>query len=189
MNIYISENAFMILTLSAVETSVTRECAGLLFGYKTPEKYFLELATPFQLANRKYDTIYINPMRKHKLYRMIDKYLKYQFIGEYHSHPEGVPSPSEDDVKYIFREEYPIEIIMSIREDKEFKPWTIKKNILSGSLSRYFIEMASFQLVGKDRHKRIKVLNIECPYALGFEAVKELNHPGKPGEKDSSGKI
>ncbi len=180
MNIYISENAFMILTLSAVETSVTRECAGLLFGYQTPEKYFLELATPFQLANRKYDTIYINPMRKHKLYRMIDNYLKYQFVGEYHSHPEGVPHPSEDDIKYIIREQYPIEIIMSIREDKEFKPWTIRRNILSGSLDRYFIEMASFQLVGKGKNQNVKILNIECPYALGFEAVKNPPAPNKP---------
>jgi len=184
MNIYISENAFMILTLSAVETSVTRECAGLLFGYQTPEKYFLELATPFQLANRKYDTIYINPMRKHKLYRMIDNYLKYQFIGEYHSHPEGVPQPSEDDIKYIIREQYPIEIIMSIREDKEFKPWTIRRNILSGSLYRYFIEMASFQLVGKGKNQNVKILNIECPYALGFEAVKNPLAPNKPEKKN-----
>ncbi len=184
MNIYISENAFMILTLSAVETSVTRECAGLLFGYQTPEKYFLELATPFQLANRKYDTIYINPMRKHKLYRMIDNYLKYQFVGEYHSHPEGVPQPSEDDIKYIIREQYPIEIIMSIREDKEFKPWTIRRNILSGSLDHYFIEMASFQLVGKGKNQNVKILNIECPYALGFEAVKNPPAPNKPEKKN-----
>lgn len=72
---------------------------------------------------------------------------------------------------------------MSIREDKEFKPWTIRRNILSGSLYRYFIEMASFQLVEKGKNKNVKILDIECPYALGFEAVKNSQALNKPEGK------
>ena len=51
LQVYLNENVFMGMVLSCVEV-YKKECFGLLLGYRTPEKYIVEHAIPYQTVRQ-----------------------------------------------------------------------------------------------------------------------------------------
>ena len=82
MPIYISEDAFITLTLSAIETSVKYESAGLLLGYKADKVFYVQNVIPYQLAERSSDSVYVPRARASRLRRVFKNYLKYKETSE-----------------------------------------------------------------------------------------------------------
>ena len=112
MNLYISENAFIALTLSAIETYVYREATGVLLGYKKgDDAYYVEAVVPFQWVKRTKDSAKIAPQRRKRVYDVLTDYMKYEIIGEFHTHPRGEAKLSKNDKEYIRENNYKIELV------------------------------------------------------------------------------
>lgn len=164
MTIYISEDAFITLTLSAIETSIKYEAAGLLLGYKSNETYVVANAIPYQIAERASDYVSVSLAKRKRIRRVFENYMKYRIIGEFHTHPDGDIRLSESDKEVIRGSDYELEIVVAITKNGTDNPWNYAKKVLSGSIDKYYLELGCWRV----REKRITQLNIRCPFAVGF---------------------
>lgn len=164
MPIYISEDAFITLTLSAIETSTNYEASGLLFGHKTGNTYYIQNAIPYQIAKRTPDSVSVSPAKQRRMRRVFKNYMKYRIIGEFHTHPERSVKLSKDDKEIIRGSGYELEIVVAITKKELDSLWHYKKGVLSGSIDKYFIEICCWRV----RKEKIIRLSIRCPFAVGF---------------------
>lgn len=164
MPIYISEDAFIALTLSAIETSIKYEATGLLLGYKSGNNYFIENAIPYQIAKRTSCSVYVSPVKQRRIRRVFKNYMKYRIIGEFHTHPDGGISLSQDDKKVIRESDYELEVVVAITKDRRDSPWHYEKGVLSGSIDKYTIKIGCWRV----KEKKVTKLSIRCPFAVGF---------------------
>jgi len=165
MPIYISENGFITLTLSAIETSTRYEAAGLLLGYKSGTSYYVENVIPYQLAERTADSVYISPVKQKRMRRVFKEYMKYKIIGEFHTHPDASVRLSKADEEIVRKSDYELEVVVAITKADTDSPWHYEKGVLSGSIDKYYIEIACWRVRGRKTTK----LSIRCPYAVGFD--------------------
>lgn len=165
MSIYISEDAFIALTLSAIETSIKYEATGLLLGYKSDSNYFVENAIPYQIAERTSDSVYVTPAKQRRIRRVFKNYMKYRIVGEFHTHPDGSINLSEADKKVVRESDYKLEIVVAITKDNMNSRWRCEKRVLSGSIDKYYIEIGCWRV----RKKGVIKLNIRCPFAVGLK--------------------
>lgn len=91
--------------------------------------------------------------------------MKYQIIGEFHTHPEGDISLSDEDKAFIKSSDYQLEIVVAIEKNDSNNSWSYGEGVLSGSIEKYFISIAGWKV---DRAKITKQ-TIRCPYAVGFD--------------------
>ncbi|MGD0650847.1 MAG: hypothetical protein ABSA97_06880 [Verrucomicrobiia bacterium] len=172
MPIYISENAFITLTLSAIETSTRYESTGLLLGHQSKDMFYVEEVIPYQLAERTANSVSVPSSRQNRMRRVFKNYMKYKIIGEFHTHPDASPRLSNGDKNWIRRNGYELEIVVAIRKRKEEKRshWRYKNKLLSGSIDRYFIEIACWRV----QDDKVAKLRIRCPFAVGFGFSKPI---------------
>jgi len=170
MPIYISEDAFITLTLSAIETSTRYEATGLLMGYESESNYFVVNAIPYQLAERTSDSVYVSSAKQRRIRKVFKNYMKYRIIGEFHTHPEGGVNLSIADKEVIRDSDYNLEIVVAITKRQISIPWNYEKGILSGSIDKYYIKIGCWK-VGE---KTVAKLSIRCPFAVGFDFSKPL---------------
>jgi proteasome lid subunit RPN8/RPN11 len=164
MPIYISEDAFITLTLSAIETSIKYEATGLLLGHKSGDTYYVQNTIPYQLAERTSDSVYITRSKQKRIRRVFNNYMKYRIIGEFHTHPNGSIKLSEGDKEFIRNRNYNLEVVVAIRKVNINSPWNYKKSVLSGSIDKYFIEIGCWRV----KEQKVTKLKIRCPFAFGF---------------------
>ncbi len=133
MAIYIGENAFITITLSAIETSIKYEAAGILLGYQMEDVYYIENAIPYQIAERTANSIHVPPIKREIIRRVFGNYMKYRIVGEFHTHPEGDIGLSEEDKDYVRSNNYQLEIVAAVDRTDSSYPWDYKKGELSGN--------------------------------------------------------
>jgi proteasome lid subunit RPN8/RPN11 len=170
MPIYISEDAFITLTLSAIETSTNYEASGLLLGYKSEGMYYVQNTIPYQLAERSVNSVSVSKSKQSRIQRVFGNYMRYKIIGEFHTHSDGSTNLSEGDIDYIRSRGYNLEIVIAIRKDDLNNPWSYEKGVLSGSIDKYFIEICCWRV---ERNKTVK-LKLRCPFAVGFDFVPPI---------------
>lgn len=168
MPVYISENGFITLTLSAIETSTRYEATGLLLGYKSGSNYYIENVIPYQLAERTDESVYVSPAKQKRISRVFKNYMKYEIIGEFHTHPDGYAKLSSADKKVIEDSDYELEVVVAIEQNNESTSWHYEKGVLSGSIDKYFLEIACWKV----RNKKTRKLTTRCPFAVGFDFSK-----------------
>lgn len=173
MAIYISENGFIALTLSAIETSIKYEAAGILLGYEVRWKdrtvYYVENVIPYQLAERTADSVH--PLTSKRMRRVFPNYMKYKIIGEFHTHPEAGVELTPEDKEFIRSSNYKLEIVVAIELSNERHTWGYKEKILSGSIDKYLIKIAGWRV---ENQKVVKQIT-RCPYAVGFDYLKPFD--------------
>ena len=172
MPVYISENGFITLTLSAIETSIDYEASGLLLGYKVEDIYYVEGVVPYQIAERTAKSISVSTRRQKRLRRVFENYMKYKIIGEFHTHPEGSVKLSNSDKKLIRSSGYELEIVVVIEINRDQLSWHYEKGELSGSIDKFFTKIACWKITPN----KIVKMTIRCPFAVGFDFSK----PGFP---------
>lgn len=170
MAIYLSETGFITLTLSAIETSIKYESSGYLLGYKVGKTFFVENVIPYQIARRTPDSIDVHPLKRRRIQKVFKNYMKYRIIGEFHTHPEGGIKLSMDDKEYIRDNNYELEIVVAITKGDGESPWDYAKGVLSGSIDKYFIQIAGWRVYPKKVVKQ----TLQCPFAVGFDFSKPI---------------
>ena len=170
MPAYISENGFISLTLSAIETSIKYEANGILLGHKTGSVYYIENVIPYQLAKRTSTSTWVSPRRQKRIRRVFKNYMRYKIIGEFHTHPDGDIRLSDED-KNVARESiHELEVVVAIKKEVVHRKWHYEKGNLSGSIDKYFIEIGCWKV----QEKKVTKLSIRCPFAVGFDSAKPL---------------
>ncbi|MCX8194208.1 MAG: Mov34/MPN/PAD-1 family protein [Candidatus Pacearchaeota archaeon] len=153
--IRLQKEAFQIIVLSAIEV-YKKEMIGDLFGREETNKgkldYIVELACPYQSAERRYSEAEINI--KKLGFNGAPENLELKLIGDYHSHTDygqgkkrTTPYPSEEDINWLKENKNAISIIAAIKKSKKWKSgWNLEKERNS--------------LIGVIRGKNGDVLNI-----------------------------
>jgi len=170
MSAYISENGFIALTLSAIETSIKYEANGILLGHKTGDVYYVENAIPYQLAERTSTSTSVSSRKQKRIRRVFKNYMKYEIIGEFHTHPDGGIELSKSDKNFVRERGYALEVVIAINKGSTRRNWRYERGKLSGSIDKYFIEIGCWKVKEKNATK----LTIRCPFAVGFDSAKPL---------------
>jgi hypothetical protein len=184
--IYISEQAFLSVILSAAEV-YNRECYGLLFGYSLPGKTIVEGAIAYQTAERKFSQVSLYE-RQHKIIqRVIHEFPKHAYVGEFHSHPffrgaAGDVALGPEDAFGIREPE--IQLVVAINPRKRSVRWsTNRTGTLSGTLAGFHFRIAGYHVLPREQTKtkgkpgrrrskkdrpRLVRARVFCPYAVGL---------------------
>lgn len=153
VEVYFSENVFMGLILSSVEV-YKKECFGLLLGYKTPQKYIVEHAVPYQSARRGHKWIELRSDKWKIIQEVLNNFPKLDMIGDFHSHTmyrdvRADVSLSEDDIIHMYPDE--LQIVIAVNENRRSTPWaTSPDNTISGTISGYHFKLAAYYFPAED---------------------------------------
>ena len=185
--IYLAEQAFLQLILATAEV-YRREAYGLLLGYPLPGKVIVEGAIAYQTAERKFSQVSLFERQNKTIQRIISRFPKYEYIGEFHSHAdyrgyEGEVGLTDDDL--VGMREGETQLVVAINPRRRRVPWyTNRDGTLSGTLSDFRFRIGGYHIrepVGNDREKkgkkrgrrrrprpRVFRASVRCPYAVGL---------------------
>jgi proteasome lid subunit RPN8/RPN11 len=174
MAVYISQNAFWGLLISAVEV-YKRECFGLLIGYRDrrgPEEMFIvEHAVPFQSAGRRHKGVVANPRAHKRIERFLTNIPQLSVVGDFHSHTmwgysRAASHPSATDVSGMLPDN--VYVIVSVNDRLREVPWSYNDDhSLSGTTDDHHFRLTAYTMNASREARRAAIL---CPYAIGFDA-------------------
>ncbi len=177
MEVYLSENAFIGLLVSTIEV-YRRECFGILLGYSTPDRKFVDFVVPYQTAKRKFREAYINWNRSQRVEEAVRTASRWECVGDYHSHPMYGPKRattrlSKEDLKHF--KEGDISIVVAINDLSRPRKWSyVDRGTLSGTINSYSLRICAYYKSGGE----VRRVPIVCPYAIGF-LEKNITLPNK----------
>jgi proteasome lid subunit RPN8/RPN11 len=169
---YVSDQAFLGIVLSSIEV-YKKECFGILLGYKDADYFIVQYAIPFQSAERKFGEVEIDFRRESSCLRILPQLSQLRHIGYFHSHTQwgghkASTEPSDIDAEGM--REGDLEMIIAINEKQKTLKWNyVKSKELTGAIGDYFLRIAAYN-ISNDKLQR---LEIQCPYALGFDLTFE----------------
>jgi len=184
--IYISEQAFLSIILSAAEV-YNRECYGLLFGYSLPGKTIVEGAIAYQTAERKFSQVSLYERQSKIIQEVIREFPKHAYVGEFHSHPffrgwAGDVGLGPEDASGIREPE--VQLVVAINPRKRSVDWSTNRDgTLSGTLAGFHFRIGAYRILppaekaeakprkrGRGRKEKpgLERARVFCPYAVGL---------------------
>ncbi len=172
MQVYLNENVFLGLVLSSVEV-YKKECFGLLLGYRTPEKYIVEHAIPYQSVKRGHNWAELRSDKWKRFQEILKSFPRLDVIGDFHSHTmyrdvRAEVSLSQDDIAYMGPED--LQIVVAINENRRSRNWTFNfDRTISGSINRFHLKIAGYYFERRGvngRPHRLKMAELLCPSAM-----------------------
>ncbi len=179
MQAYLSEHVFWALLVSAIEV-YKKECYGLLLGYRGEDRFIVEDAIAVQKAERHSTWVKAKDDSFRKILSFFDNLPHLDLVGDFHSHPNALPTVSKEDVETMRPGD--LAIIVEIRDRAKDQFWRYNEDgTLSGSTDEHFLKVAAFT---KDRRGKVSPVEILCPFAIGFDIKgKTTSEPSKPNLK------
>jgi len=182
MEVYLSENAFIGLLVSALEV-YRRECFGILLGHSTSDRVFVEFAVPYQTANRKYREVRIDWKRSQRVEEAVRSTTRWESVGDFHSHSKfgtrrATTQLSKEDKQHFT--DGTVGVIVAVNDIQKSRPWGyVKGGTLSGSVNGYSIRIAAYYR-GNDHIEKVQIVS---PYAIGFMEKRQdlLRRSPQPG--------
>ncbi len=115
-----------------------------------------------------------------KILSFFDNLPHLDLVGDFHSHPNALPTVSKEDVETMRPGD--LAIIVEIRDRAKDQFWRYNEDgTLSGSTDEHFLKVAAFT---KDRRGKVSPVEILCPFAIGFDIKgKTSSEPSKPNLK------
>jgi proteasome lid subunit RPN8/RPN11 len=168
MRVYLSENAFLALLLSSAEV-FSRECLGLLLGYRLEDRFIVEHVVSLQTADRGHRGVIYHDKNHRKIEPILDRYDRLRIIGDFHSHTQfretkGLAIPSSEDIKGMKPAQ--VHIIIAVNNIQKALPWRENRDgTVSGSAGKLFFKISAHFLNGTSGVKRAR---IHCPFPPGF---------------------
>jgi proteasome lid subunit RPN8/RPN11 len=147
MQVYLNENVFMGMVLSCVEV-YKKECFGLLLGYRTPGKYIVEHAIPYQTVRRGHSWAELRSDKWKVLQEILKNFPKLDILGDYHSHTmyrdvKAQVSLSRDDIAYMDPED--LQIVIAVNENRRTRVWSLNSDrTISGSIDKFYFKIAAY---------------------------------------------
>jgi proteasome lid subunit RPN8/RPN11 len=173
MTVYVSQNAFWGLLISAVEV-YKRECFGLLIGYRdhrgSEEMYIVEHALPYQSAGRRHKGVVSNPRAHRRIEKFLANIPQLSVIGDFHSHTmwgysRAASVPSDTDLEGMRPDN--VYVIVSVNDRLREVRWSYNDDAsLSGTTDAHYFRLTAYSVTANGEPRRVPIL---CPYALGFD--------------------
>lgn len=177
IEVFLSENVFMGLILSSVEV-YKKECFGLLLGYRTPRKYIVEHAIPYQSARRGHKWIELRSDKWKIIQEVVQNFPKLDMIGDFHSHTmyrdvKAEVSLSEDDIIHMYPDE--LQLVIAVNENRRFMTWTSNPDhTISGTINGFHFKVAAYYFPQEENNNNNKknstslhTAKIICPFVIG----------------------
>jgi proteasome lid subunit RPN8/RPN11 len=183
MQAYLSEHVFWALLVSAIEV-YKKECYGLLLGYRGGGRFIVEDGIAVQKAERHATWVKAKDASFRKILSFFQNLPHLDLVGDFHSHPNALPTLSREDVESMRPGD--LSIVVEIRDRAKEQYWRYNEDgTLSGSTDEHYLKVAAFT---KDRRGKASPVEILCPFAIGFDikgrALPEDSEPTfKPKRK------
>jgi len=178
MTVYVSQNAFWGLLISAVEV-YKRECFGLLIGYRdhrgSEEMYIVEHALPYQSAGRRHKGVVSNPRAHKRIEQFLANIPQLSVIGDFHSHTmwgysRAASHPSDTDLEGMTPDN--VYVIVSVNDRLREVHWNYNDDAsLSGTTDAHYFRLTAYSVTATGEPRRVPIL---CPYAIGFDSGPAL---------------
>ncbi len=182
---YLNDHVFMSMLLSCVEV-YKKECFGLLLGYRTPDRYIVEHAIPYQSVRRGHNWAELRQDKWKMLQQVLKSFPKLDILGDFHSHTmyrdvKAQVALSDDDIEYM--EPNDLQIVIAVNENKRSRAWSANTDrTISGSIDRFYFKLGAYYFENppqtaycnvrngsKKRSSRPRLADIACPFAMGYE--------------------
>lgn len=170
MRVYLSDQAFVALTVAAVEV-YKRECFGYLIGNMTDDACHVDLAVPLQSAERKFMEVSVQTHRVERVAQLMEEFHRWKKIGDFHSHPDYAgqtwePILSATDVATM--EKKFVSIVISLVEAPRRSRWKYDRGgNLTGTVNGYRLKISAYYRgITADSVRQVPIL---CPFALSYQ--------------------
>ncbi len=175
MRVYLSDQAFVALTVAAVEV-YKRECFGYLLGHMTDDACHVDMVVPLQSAERKFMEVSVQTRRVERVSDLMQEFHRWKKVGDFHSHPDYAgqtwePILSDTDVSTMGKRF--VSIVISLSESPRRSKWRYdKKGNLTGTAGGYRLKMSAYYRgITADSVRQVALL---CPFALSYQHEKSL---------------
>ncbi|MCW5829151.1 MAG: Mov34/MPN/PAD-1 family protein [Deltaproteobacteria bacterium] len=175
MRVYLSDQAFVALTVAAVEV-YKRECFGYLLGHMTDDACHVDLAVPLQSAERKFMEVSVSTQRVGRVGQLMDEFHRWRKVGDFHSHPDYAgqtwePILSDTDVATMGKRF--VSVVISLHETGRRSHWKYdRKGNLSGTVSGYRLKMSAYYRgITEGSVRQVALL---CPFAVSYQREKTV---------------
>ncbi len=171
--VILKKPALITIVISSIEV-YKKETFGILIGRKRGEDFIVDYAINFQSAERHYEYVDINKLRERRIAEAIRYLIGKRYLGDFHSHTDGMVRLSRTDKKDIKDVGVQISLLITVRKTKKHQNWKYsgKDKSISGTIAdKYIVKMIAYRFDRKTG--KIDRLPIRCPY------IKEINEINK----------
>jgi len=193
--VVVRNEAFVNMLVSSLEV-YKKEAYGILLGRRSRGEYIIRQAFTYQSAKRHYDWVVVDPKRRNRIDLLLRHLMKYQFIGDYHSHIDWPDHLSDEDKREMKEQDIPISLLLLVKDTNRKRKWRFLPGdqSLTGTVAnRYFVKLYAFEYDPLTR--RIRKLRVRCPYihrlnrsAGEMERLGLLMTGSKKGRKGRKGR-
>jgi proteasome lid subunit RPN8/RPN11 len=180
-DVIVRNEAFVNMLVSSLEV-YKKEAYGILLGKRSGSDYIIRQAFTYQSARRHYDWVVIDPRRRNRIDLLLRHLMRYQFIGDYHSHIDWPSHLSNEDKREMREQDIPLSLLLLVKDARRRSKWRFlaSDQSLTGTVAdRYFVKLYAFEY--DSDQGRIRKLRVKCPL------IKRLNR--KVGELERLGLI
>jgi proteasome lid subunit RPN8/RPN11 len=176
--VFVSEQAFIALVAAATE-AYRRECYGVLLGTRRLGRVYVLTAFAYQTARRTPKSAQLVDGRRRTVRQVLRAFPKYDYIGEFHSHPgygdePGRPILSDSDLVGVRPGE--CELVVAVRRARARVPWAYcADGSLSGVAGKHFLKLRAY-LTEPMRKEGVRgrSVGLRCSYAVGAASSRRL---------------
>lgn len=171
--VILKKEALISIVISSIEV-YRKETFGILIGEKVDNDFIVNYAINFQSAERHYEYVDISKLREKRISEAIRYLVGRKYLGDFHSHTDGVVKLSRTDKRDIKDVGVEISILVTLRKAKGHQNWkyNAKDKFISGTIAdKYLLKMIAYRFNNKTG--KIYRLPIRCPY------IKEINEINK----------
>ncbi len=176
--LFLDQATFISLVAAAVE-AYRRECYGVLLGTKRLGRLYVRAAFAYQTAHRTPKSVELVDGRRRTVRRLLRAFPRYEYIGEFHSHPgygeeRGESVLSSADM--IGVREGECEVVIAVRRARGVVPWQYcADGSLSGVAGKHFVKLRAFLAEPmKKGGVRGTPVGLKCDYAVSTASSKRL---------------
>ena len=189
----VRNEAFVNMLVSSLEV-YKKEAYGILLGKRSGGDYIIHQAFTYQSAKRHYDWVVMDPKRRNRIDLLLRHLMRYQFIGDYHSHIDWPDHLSSEDKREMREQDIPISLLLLVKDARRRSKWHYLESdrSLTGTVAdRYFVKLYAFEY--DPELGRIRKLRVRCPFVKRLNRkVAELERlgliPSRNGRKGMKGR-
>lgn len=168
--VFLNEQAFISLVVAAVE-AYRRECYGVLLGRFHRRRVYIQTAIPYQTARRKPTSVELAEARRRTLRRVLRFFPNYDYLGEFHSHPDFGARPGNTDLgEYDLVGVRPgeCELIIAVRYPRAAMTWHYcGDGSISGVAAGHMVKIRAYVAeTMKSGAIRGSPVGLRCTYAV-----------------------
>lgn len=169
---YLELPAFLTIVSSSIEV-FAKETLGYLLGMKGKNKFLVRYAIPFQIVERGFAHVSIDPDRVARINEILGELSEgLELIGDFHSHTQFGDSPAiviPSGADLMSSMPGKLNIICAVNKKKRKTKWqeNARKNII-GTVGLYRIEIGGYYVAEAGINEKYQRVLMKCSAITGL---------------------